>query len=264
MIRRFVFDRLQGASWLLISQRDHARLALELAQDWSTPLVTPATVEQELLVTIAHHDDGWLDWEAAPQADPRTGRPRQFTEMPLEQSLVIWQRSIDVCRQYGELPGWLVAGHFSALLRHLNAWQASHHPHARIVTEFLARQDRYRAAWLEQWQSADPAQHTLATAERALRWLQFFDYFSLWLCCQPRLDPAALSSVEPACLRLLPRNQAAIGIEPWPWRKLSRTFSVPGTLVPATSYTSSTLPVLTEPGYLLHWELTPAGAFLRV
>src|SRR5689334_22023337 len=86
--------------WVLISQVEHARVSGELAEHWAAGALAP---RDELVATIYHHDDGWREWEQRPDVDPEPGRPRAFTEMPLADSLVIWQRSIDAAARLGNL-----------------------------------------------------------------------------------------------------------------------------------------------------------------
>lgn len=256
MIRREVTDATIGPAWILISQVDHARLAGELARDWQTPLIMWPEVNAELLATIDHHDDGWLDWEASPRVDPIKQRPLQFIEMPLDQSLVIWQRSIDQCRAYGFLASWLVSGHFSALLRHSNAWQRTDHPQATIAADFLRRQDMDRIGWFRQWQHRDPRRNALSVAETCLRWLQFFDALSLWLCCAPRTNVERMQCVEPAELELRPSSAGLIDMSPWPLRVRSVRHSVRGRHIAVGQYTEAqSLGPIGEP-VELSWQLS--------
>ena len=90
MIRRDYQDTDGTACWLLVTQPEHARLAGELAEHWGAGTVAPLVSPAELLPAVYHHDDGWSDWEQHPTLDPEHGRPRSFTEMPLERSLEIW------------------------------------------------------------------------------------------------------------------------------------------------------------------------------
>lgn len=256
MIRREIVDPVHGLGWIFVSQVDHARLAGELARDWTRPLVMWPEVNDELLATIDHHDDGWREWEAAPRVDPASGRPLQFTEMPLDQALAIWQRSIDTCRGVGPLAAWLVAGHFSALLRHANAWQRTDHPQSALATEFLRRQDTDRIAWFREWQLRDPRRNALAVAENCLRWLQFFDALSLWFCCAERRQPETITGVEPASLQLTPQTTEHIGLSPWPMRAATASHSVPGLLMKPGRYPDG--PLQGDP-VTLSWRLTPAN-----
>src|SRR5581483_10014235 len=141
MIRRKQIDGTGRAFWVLISQVEHARVAGELAQQWGNPPLTPLVPRDELVATIRHHDDGWAEWERMPGVDPQLGQPYAFTEMPLADSLAIWRKSIDGARSLGNLAPYLVSGHFSALLRHSNAWQKSDTPATPLAQAFLSEQD---------------------------------------------------------------------------------------------------------------------------
>src|SRR5689334_17630417 len=103
MIRRDWVDVDGRAAWLLISQVEHARISGELCQNWSAVQALPADVRAEIVAAVFRHDDGWAEWEQAPEVDARTGRPREFTEMPLTESLEIWSRSIDQSTSVGDL-----------------------------------------------------------------------------------------------------------------------------------------------------------------
>ena len=91
MIRRDQNDR-----WLLISQLEHARLAQDLASTWGNTHVKGLPLLDWLLPAIRDHDDGWLEWEQSPKYDA-DGRPISFTEMPADDSVEIWTRSIHSC-----------------------------------------------------------------------------------------------------------------------------------------------------------------------
>ncbi len=86
------------SDWLLISQVDHARLAEVLAAAWGNSQVSRLPMPAELVPAIRDHDEGWLDWEQSPTVDQETGRPLNFTEMPMEVSTRIWEKSISLCR----------------------------------------------------------------------------------------------------------------------------------------------------------------------
>lgn len=201
MIRRELRTTDGQVHWLLVSQVEHARLSGLLAAQWTSSDFSPyeyqdeplpdATIK-EILVAITHHDDGWARWEASPLIDPAYGRPYSFmNELPLEESLVIWNDSIYAARQIGPLAGWLVAGHFSELL-----CQGNHQRDLPVVVWLeMLRQQRHE--WLGEWQQAN-AKNILAVAERGLRLLQVCDFFSLWLCCDcPVMADEAVQNVQP-------------------------------------------------------------------
>ena len=46
-----------------------------------------------ILRGVAHHDDGWAEWDAAPRVNPANGMPRSFLEMRMRDSTAIWTRA---------------------------------------------------------------------------------------------------------------------------------------------------------------------------
>jgi hypothetical protein len=92
--------REHGRDWLLISQVEHARLAGELAEAWNFNGGRMVAVRDELVQAVRQHDEGWAVWELSPTVDPETGRPRDFTEMPMPTATGIWSRSIAYCLEH--------------------------------------------------------------------------------------------------------------------------------------------------------------------
>ena len=244
MIRRHDLDPRGAPGWALISQLEHARIAGELATDWGRTPFAPLVRPETLLPTIFRHDAGWADWELHPSVDPATGLPRQFTEMPLVESLPIWQRSIDALAELGPLAQDLVSGHFSALLRHSNQWQRSSHPQVAEAADFLARQDADRARWHEAWQGDELA------AVLALEQLQFFDRFSLGLCCAPISEALTLPTPDGPPLVIIPLSSSTFEVTPWPWRVPQKTLRAAGRWFPEGRY----LPAEVEPDRGIAWR----------
>lgn len=272
MIRRECPTPSGGPGWALISQVEHARLAGEMARFWGSAACPRLERAAGMLSAIYHHDDGWAEWEQRPGVDPASGRPLNFTEMPLDESLAIWQLSIDLvggygppaCYGYGPLAGYVVSGHFSALLRHQNAWQKMGPAHQEQARAFLDEQDRRRADWLARWQQKSPAVHTPEAAENSLHWLQFFDALSLWLCMARRVDPHTMPIPAGGELRLTPlasdpAKGEQIGLTPWPFRKPELRLGLSARGVAAARYeTPAELSDAPSATIMLNWLLMPA------
>jgi len=201
MIRRELNTTDVTASWLLISQVEHARVSGVLAQRWTAADLSPrtcdgepvtATTVDEILAAVSHHDDGWIEWERAPQIDPTHGRPYSFmSEMPFGDALAIWDGSIAAARALGPLAGWMVASHFRELLA------SGVHLDDELAVAWLAATEPQRVTWLAEWQRADD-RHTPRLATRALRLLQACDLLSLWLACDcPLAAHEQVDHVEP-------------------------------------------------------------------
>ena len=277
MIRRDVFDQDTVSHWILISQVEHARISAELATQWGNdeqvPTICPegaplATVRREVLTTVRHHDDGWRDWSGHPDLDS-DGRPRAFTEMPLDQALPIWSDSIAVARAIGPLGGWMVAGHFSALL------ESSERCHQEAAQAWLTAQQQRRVQWLDEWLAFEPERHTQLLATAALRWLQLFDAMSLWICIEaptgderpPHDSPYRLtlpddSTVSLRVVRPAPgrspsqdRETVIATIDPWPFRREQLTVEASGAAVVARSYQSTEQLIEQRRALRLRWRL---------
>ena len=104
MIRRSITLQDGRPGWLLISQQSHARLAEELARDWNslTAIGFPSQ-SGDLLAAIAHHDDGWDDWDRHWYEHTDGIRPIAFHEMEPAESNRIWDRSIELAQAHGPL-----------------------------------------------------------------------------------------------------------------------------------------------------------------
>jgi len=160
VIRRDVHLPGQPPGWLLIPQQAHALLAGRLARAWRFEPEFSPPVWADLIAASDHHDDGWPPWDDWPAVDSFAGRPRSFNEMPIRQTLAIWPASIAVARRLGPLVGWLVAGHFRALLLRSGALLDASRLEKSLVEAFLDQCARDMTAWLDQW---------LATADRGER-----------------------------------------------------------------------------------------------
>ncbi len=220
----------------------------------------------ELLWAIEHHDDGWSEWEQTPDVDPETGRPRSFTEMPLDEGLAIWSRSINAAAQHGPLAGYVVAGHFCALLRRFNAAWKDDSEATQWAHRFLATYDVMRDGCLRDW-LARSGEHTAQLAVKALAQLQLFDALSLWFCCHQRPEPEDFSTTSGAVVRFAladsPKNdeRQLVEIRPWPLSVETLNLEIAGRRVPVRHYQDrSELAVVSSQPVQLHWRLEPAGA----
>jgi Protein of unknown function (DUF3891) len=243
MIRRDEPGSDPDKSWLLIPQIEHARLSGLLAEHWIAAAAAPLEPRDELIEAVYHHDDGWADWDRRPDVDPRSGRPLQFTEMPLAESLGIWQQSIDMAAARGNLQAYVVSGHFCALLRWAAPrWQNSKYT-SSLAERFLDEQDHRRRDWLQAWAGANPSRHTAEIAERGLAWLQFFDGLSLWFCCADRGEPQVFDPPDGRSFRIAPNhetwgqfNAGQFTAAPWPLDVTQLEWSVSARRIPISHY----------------------------
>jgi len=269
MIRRDVRLPDGDAAWMLISQVAHARLAEEVARAWDhsrRPLIEP---REAFLQTVRRHDDGWLAWEQRPET--HRGTPRDFMEMPVDESLAIWRRSIAVAATIGPAAAVIVGGHFRELLqRGLDKHEAERDwpPDVEhLAEEFVAEQDDRRAEYLaacdaagrrnaEQFAGRQAAE---ASLDRGLAWLQMFDFLSLWLCCGERTEPQAMPGGDGETYVFTPADSGAIVVNPWPLSVPKLDLGVVGRRVAAVDYpTAEALAAAPSVEIELRWTLRPA------
>lgn len=177
--------RTDGNDWLLISQIDHAHLAGELASVWGGAAASLPD-SAELLPAIRGHDDGWLEWEAAPTIDPESGAPRDFTEMPMDVATGIWNRSIERCGGTSPWAGLWVGRHFQYLAERSEESREPGSEERRRLKSFLEREERRRLEWRRQLRRHVETAELNRREETGYRFVQFFDRISLWICCAKR------------------------------------------------------------------------------
>jgi hypothetical protein len=103
--------RDEGATFLLITQPDHAQLSETIVAAIHTepPLEGPA--RRTILLATREHDNGWMEVDAEPTIDPATGRPRDFMSGSARVKHELWLRGITRVAKTDPLAGALVAEH---------------------------------------------------------------------------------------------------------------------------------------------------------
>jgi hypothetical protein len=270
MIRREIEFAEGEKLWLLVSQVAHAHVSGQLTKHWKKSFLT------EVVEAITHHDDGWSEWEAAPRLNPEIGAPYSFLEMPLAESLVIWDNSIATARKFGSLAGFIVAGHF------YNVLSESDHAHEPAAIAWLAAKRKFRTAWLDEWLRANPTQ-SLDESKRAQQQLLIADLFSLWLCCDCPIGGEDASILEKSAMKLrtekllsqfhfslvgfgrrhpTPENPLealawVISVDPYPFDTQPLSLSLISDAAPATRYANwQELKSMSRP-MELRWRLMP-------
>jgi hypothetical protein len=272
MIRRQIVLPDSDPTWLLISQVDHAHISGEIARNWQESLTL------DVVEAIRHHDDGWSSWEADPKLDPGVGAPYSFLEMPLPESLQIWDESIATARKFGPLAGYIVAGHFYSLLND------SDNAGEPMAVAWLTAKRKVRTAWLDEWIRGDKS-HTLEYAKRAQQMLLLTDLFSLWLCCEspvagesvPILDQSVMKPRADSLLDQFKLTSAGFGrrnptpdnpqealawivaVDPYPFSLPSLSLSSPAVAAPSAKYGSWRELTAASHTIDLRWRLIPPG-----
>ena len=225
-------------SWLLIPQIEHAHLSGALAGLWGDASLSALDPLPEVVQAVTHHDDGWADWDAAPDVDRASGRPLSFVEMPLEVAIDIWRRSIYLACSRGYLAAHMVSNHFTTLLQNASPRWSNDPRQFQTSRQVLDEQSEHRESWLAQWQQPRPTVRTRKMAETALKYLQFFDALSLWFCGAPRREPQSFDSPEGYDLSIVPLGANRFTLRPWPLSVGQLSHTVQARRIPVGRYAS--------------------------
>ena len=104
-----------GNDLLLIRQTDHAVLSGFFARQWGNDLFQRPEPFDSFLTAVTEHDNGWLEWEMAPQLDPKTHLPYSFMSLPTEQHIALYERGIERVVKSDRYAGLLVSMHCQEL-----------------------------------------------------------------------------------------------------------------------------------------------------
>ncbi|MBL9081135.1 MAG: DUF3891 family protein [Planctomycetales bacterium] len=239
MIRRDITLEDGRPGWALVSQVEHARIAMEMARAWSDAVFALPERREEFIAAVYHHDDGWIAWELRPTVGD--GKPRDFLEMPIDEALAIWRRSIAVARNDGPLAGYAVSTHFATLCGR-SAEEKSHDPTWKyLAEEFLEEQADHASDWRRDLVAQGMPPPTV-DVQTTLAWqsLRLFDLLSLWLCCAERREPDVVGIGEFAEFQMTPQadegGAAVIRVDPWPLVGRSLELAVACRTIPAGDY----------------------------
>src|SRR5919206_2499579 len=74
----------EGAPRLAITMDEHTALAGAFARAFGNANFEPVEPRELMLYVISRHDKGWVEFDAAPKLDPRTGLPYNLVDTPAE------------------------------------------------------------------------------------------------------------------------------------------------------------------------------------
>ena len=256
MIRRPFND-----GWVVIRQMDHAQLSGALMARWGNEFFISPFPQAEVLFAITEHDNGWEEWERAPEIHPDTGYPLQFNELPFEAFRAIWRRGTARHRKSHPYASLLFALHAENLAR--RRLQKVVRPHedpegsrflgegwpdaetARL-SEFIAEIEQLRAELFEAVlaQSQERRDQFEAEVSANFRLLQIGDRVSLELCyglCERfTVDqvPAQGPGPDPT-VRFRPVRENTVEVSPYPFSQAAVEVEVLGRVLRQQVFSSS-------------------------
>ncbi|MFQ5802974.1 MAG: DUF3891 family protein [Candidatus Methylomirabilales bacterium] len=246
--------------WVVISQMDHARLSGALMARWGNETFAPPIPQAEALFAISEHDNGWDEWERAPEIHPETGYPLQFNELRFEPFSAIWRRGTERHRKARPYTSLILALHAASLAR--RRLEKASRPHegqegdrflgeewpdteaARLST-FIAEMEQLRMGLFDavMAESRRKREELQAECTTNFRLLQVGDVVSLELCCglcEPfTIDQVpALGGGHSLSVKFEPVSKDTVAVSPYPFSQRDVTVAVRGRILRQKVFTS--------------------------
>jgi hypothetical protein len=213
-----VLLRRDGDGVVAIGQPAHAWVSGQFARAWGNERFGAVEPYEEVCLAAEQHDVGMAAWEGRPTFNERTGLPRSFMELSLDEHLEIWWSAAPLVVPQSPYAAALVSMHGTALYdrRDLTRLTADD---ADRVRAFLAGQRELQERLLAGL-GADPA---LVRRNQRLIWT--WDALSLALLLE--WPPYELTGVPTADGEI----SVTVGdgtLDPWPFAAPSVTVSCQG------------------------------------
>lgn len=245
--------RPHDSGWVVVSQTDHARLSGALIARWGNETFAAPVPRAEVLFAISEHDNGWLEWEEAPEIHPETGYPLQFNELPFEAFRAIWHRGTERYRKSHPYASLILVLHAAYLARRRlekivkahagregDRWLGEGWPGteaARLGT-FVTEMEQLRVELFDTVMAGSHVARDAIEAEIAVnfRLLQIGDLVSLELCCGLR-EPVIIDQVpalkpeRDLSVHFEPLSEDTFAVSPCPFSQPDVVVAVPGRIL---------------------------------
>jgi hypothetical protein len=239
----------QGDQLLVVRQTDHAILSGFFAREWGNEVFQRPEPFESFCLAASEHDNGWREWELAPQLDPKTRLPYSFMSIPTEEHVALYQRGIERVVKADRYAGLLVSLHCTGLYDRARAtmpgfsakYVKSNESH--MVNDFLQRL-KLQQLRLKVDLRVSPETKAFTeekSLERNARLLEALDRLSLYFC---------LNSLQDATIEGVPTNQegqeadwevrscgdGVVSVNPYPFRRGPLAVSILARRVPKRLY----------------------------
>ncbi|MEE8283280.1 MAG: DUF3891 family protein, partial [candidate division NC10 bacterium] len=219
------------------------------------------TAHAEVLFGIAEHDNGWDEWEQAPEIHVESGYPLHFTELTSEAYGAIWRRGVERHRTRHPYAALLIALHTENLARRrLNRVLAQEDDRVgspfqgeisaggelASLKTFIADMEKLRGELTDAViaQAKVRADGLEADIKANFRLLQIGDLLSLEFCCGLS-GPFTVEQVPTqATGRFLsatfePVSEDTLAVSPYPFSEPDVAVAAPGRIVCQKAFASS-------------------------
>ena len=242
----------QGEQLVVIRQTDHAALAGFFAREWGNELFKRPEPLEAFRLAVSEHDNGWREWELAPQIDPKTRLPYSFMSLPTEEHMQLYQSGIERVVTANRYAGLLVSLHCAGLYDRTRAtipgFSAKYvkSTETELVSGFLQslklQQLRLKVDLRADAATKDYAQDKIL--ETNARRLEALDRLSLYFCMN-NLEDAMIDGVpvdsqgSEVDWEVRPKPGNVVSVSPYPFRREPLQISILSRRVPKRLYTNS-------------------------
>jgi hypothetical protein len=237
-----VQELADGRLWC-INQTSHAQQAEDLCRYWGNADFVRPEPYGPVMVGISQHDNGWYEWETAPEVRP-DGHPMDFIHGPhWSTKIQLWWRGVRRAFDQHPYAGVLVGRHAALLYEQLLERVPGLEPEERSATRaFIDEQSgvRAEARRLLGGDSRLVSALTDEAFEANTRLLQFGDSSSLRLCvpwAPGALPHCPVDRADHFTAIDMRYDEATITYDPWPFSVDRFEVSVWGRLLDRSTFT---------------------------
>jgi len=235
-----------GEPHFIVTQIDHARMSGDLAVAFGNEQFARPEPWELMTYVIAHHDEGWVEVDAAPARDPRTGLVYHLTRTPLADLMTTSRRSPDFNERHHPFCGILSSMHSWGLYNGRyglsdKIFIDSIDPEQRPAVQAMLDAELSRQERLKQVLRDDPATAEWADAAllfQAYKLLQFFDTLALYFQTTHAAarTPSRFLNVpatrdRDVTLEVTPVAPDVATVAPWPFAPLRVEVRCPGKML---------------------------------
>ena len=232
-----------GAPRFVVKMTEHTAFAGAMAQAFGNDMFETLHPRDEMLYVVEHHDQGWVDLDAAPQRDPETGLPWHLIDSPQDHFLKSGVGS----------PNYNEAHHaFCGLISSMHIWGLYNGRYGysdQVLLDMVS--DEYRSQFddmlAKQLERQTRLKAQLTNNDETAAWiepsrlfqcykqLQFFDTVALYFqCVQPGdrtpqdFHNVPMTADKDVTVRLRPIDAETYCFDPYPFGKKNIRLSFAG------------------------------------